>query len=280
MKTTNNQLPTGFPSFTTSLLVWPSSNFLCRKLFFPLCCSERSPLKYTGRSHQLVFWHKGMVCSCTFKISFLGNVQPSWSPFPSGLTPKRVSTGLLNSLKTAFWKSIVAVLLIPPQFCANQKTLFLLVMLRMASKYETSLLPIHKQQLQQSASLHSPPLLGTYFLHNVSSLIYCIAILYQEGIDLLEKKKKKKAYCRFLQNLLYMLHMCMYVFMYTSCFKFLFGCIIQETQKTLMKHQVIIQELHPVTDVWILTTFKPQQYCAATMNSQTKSLITPRKLAF
>ncbi|NWH51354.1 DLG2 protein, partial [Fregata magnificens] len=54
-------------------------------------------------SLQLIFWLMGMACSCAFKISFLKNVFPSWTPFPfrtaSQGTP---STRLLNMPSLGF----------------------------------------------------------------------------------------------------------------------------------------------------------------------------------
>lgn len=154
MNTTYDQLPTGFPSFTTSLLAWPSSRIFMQKTLFFLSSSERSLFNCNSCSYQLVCWHMGMVRSCTFKIFFLENVPTSWNPLPfRTASQKSLSTRLLNKPKTAFWTSIVAVLLIPTLVLWESKTLFMVIMLRMASQYDSPLLPIHKNRSNRAPSV-------------------------------------------------------------------------------------------------------------------------------
>ncbi|KAK4825640.1 hypothetical protein QYF61_001425 [Mycteria americana] len=58
--------------------------------------------------------HVLMACSCVFKISFLKNVQPSWTPLPFKTACQgTLSASLLNRPKSALWNSKWNLLVLP-----------------------------------------------------------------------------------------------------------------------------------------------------------------------
>ncbi|KAK4819036.1 hypothetical protein QYF61_024401 [Mycteria americana] len=104
--------------------------------------------------HQLVFRHLGTARSCAFRTSSLKNVQPSWTPLPvRAASQGTLSTSLLNRLKSALWKSKVAVSADPPhRFTTYQKLChFVITLPKTASSHHIAhkSFSVREQEVQQ-----------------------------------------------------------------------------------------------------------------------------------
>lgn len=91
--------------------------------------------------NSLSFHHMEMACSHTFHISFLKNLQPSCVPLPFRMASQVIfSIRLLNRPKSAFCKSIVAVLLMPLVILRIENCHFVSAVTKMASDHAPVLL--------------------------------------------------------------------------------------------------------------------------------------------
>ncbi|KAK4830892.1 hypothetical protein QYF61_013821 [Mycteria americana] len=94
-----------------------------------------------------------MACSCTFKISFFKDVQPSWTPLPvRAASQGTLSTSLLNRPKSALLKSEVAVLLTPLLTSPRIESYhFVIAVPKTASNHHIThkSFSVHKQEVQR-----------------------------------------------------------------------------------------------------------------------------------
>ncbi|KAK4826909.1 hypothetical protein QYF61_012501 [Mycteria americana] len=106
-----------------------------------------------GLPHQFIFRHMGTACSCTFKISFLKNVQHSWTPLPFRTASQgTLPTRLLNRPKSALQKSKAELLLTPllTSLRIENSYHFLIAMPKTASNHHiTHKSSVHKTQVQR-----------------------------------------------------------------------------------------------------------------------------------
>ncbi|KAK4819534.1 hypothetical protein QYF61_006027 [Mycteria americana] len=105
---------------------------------------------------RFVLRHMGTACSCAFKISFLKNAQPSWTPLPfRTVSQGTLSTSVLNRSKSTLKKSMVVVLLPPPYFTTNRELYHIMAAKpKMASNHHTShqSSSVCKQQVKRGPS--------------------------------------------------------------------------------------------------------------------------------